>query len=51
MPETTITSDEVEREHLAEVHQVAHWAYLFGVVALGFVAMVLLIAWLGSAAL
>ena len=46
--ELEITEDEVRVEHLQEVNQVAHWAYLFGVLGAGSLAMVLLIAFLGS---
>ena len=48
MSKTEITVDEVEHEHLDEVHQGAQWAYLFGVIAIGAVAMLLLIALLGA---
>jgi hypothetical protein len=37
-------------EHLRQVNERAHWAYLIGVLAGGFVLMILVIAWLGSTA-
>ena len=46
--ETEITAADVEREHLEEVHQRAHWAYMTLVIALGLIAMLLLIAFLGT---
>jgi tetrahydromethanopterin S-methyltransferase subunit G len=49
MPEVEITVDEVEQEHLQRVHQGAQWAYLFGVIAIGLIAMLLLIALMGAA--
>jgi hypothetical protein len=47
--ETTIDVDRVRKEHLAEVDQRVHWLYLIGVLAIGTLAMLLMIAWLGSA--
>ncbi len=40
----------VRDEHLASVHEAAHWLYLFGVLAVGLVLMLVLIAFLGSGA-
>jgi hypothetical protein len=34
--EEHVTAEQVEREHMATVNVRAHWAYLFGVVAIGF---------------
>ena len=48
MCESEITAADVEREHLQEVHQGAHWAYMLAVIALGFLAMLELIAYLGA---
>lgn len=48
MRESEITAADVEREHLQEVHQAAHWAYMLAVIALGLLAMLWLIAYLGS---
>ena len=48
MGESEITAADVEREHLQEVHQGAHWAYMLAVIALGFLAMLGLIAYLGA---
>lgn len=39
MRESEITAADVEREHLQEVHQAAHWAYMLAVIALGLLAM------------
>ena len=47
MSETTITEDKVRKEHLKEVNEAAHWAYLVGVITMAFVLMVGLIALLG----
>ena len=46
--ETEIQQSDVERQHHDEVHTVFHWAYLFGVLLIGFALMVGLIALLGS---
>lgn len=43
-----VDQETVWNEHLREVHVGAHWAYLFGVLAGGFLLMVVLIALLGS---
>jgi predicted CDP-diglyceride synthetase/phosphatidate cytidylyltransferase len=48
--ELTVDVERVRKEHLAEVDQRVHWAYLIGVLAISTVAMLLMIAWLGSAA-
>ncbi len=50
MNEADVTEEHVRKEHLAAVNVPAHWAYLFGVLLGGFGLMVLLIAFLGSAA-
>jgi hypothetical protein len=41
--EKTVDFDRVRREHLKEVQEPAHWAYLGGVLAGGLVLMLLLI--------
>jgi hypothetical protein len=46
--ERNVNVERVRHEHLAEVDQRAHWLYLIGVLAIGTLAMLLLIAWLGS---
>ena len=48
MSEKTIDPEAVRQEHLAEVHQPAHWAYLFGVILGTTLAMLAFIAWLGA---
>jgi hypothetical protein len=48
MRESEITAADVEREHLEDVHQGAHWAYITAVIALGMLAMLGLIAYLAS---
>jgi hypothetical protein len=48
MSELDLTEDDVRDEHLAEVNQPAHWLYLFGVLGLGVVLMIGLIAALGA---
>jgi len=50
MSELDLSEDDVREEHLAEVHQPAQWLYLLGVLGLGLVFMVGLIAALGSGA-
>ena len=42
--ERTVTEDQVREEHLKQVNQAAHWAYLFGVLIGGTLLMILLIA-------
>lgn len=42
--EKTLTEDDVRAEHLGEVNEPAHWAYLFAVLIGGTVLMILLIA-------
>jgi hypothetical protein len=42
--------EEVEAEHLEEVNPAAHWTYLVGVLAISFLLMLALIAWLGASA-
>ncbi len=46
--EMEIRQDDVRREHMDEVHTLAHWAYLVVVLGGGLIVMVLLIALLGS---
>jgi hypothetical protein len=48
--EQTVDVERVRKEHLAEVDQRAHWAYLIGVLAIGTLAMLLIIALLGPTA-
>jgi hypothetical protein len=48
MSEKTIDQDTVRQEHLAEVHEPAHWAYLFGVMLGTTLLMLAFIAWLGA---
>ena len=48
MTEKTIDQAAVRQEHLAEVHQPAHWAYLLGVMLGTTVVMLAFIAWLGA---
>ena len=48
MSERTIDGDRVRDEHLVELSQGAHWAYVFGVLGGGGLLMLLLIAWLGG---
>ena len=48
MSEKTIDAEAVRQEHLAEVHQPAHWAYLFGMLLGATALMLLFIAWLGA---
>ena len=43
-----ITEVRVRNEHLREISQPAHWAYLFGVLIGGLALMVLLMAMLGT---
>jgi uncharacterized membrane protein YdcZ (DUF606 family) len=50
MDEREISVAEVEREHLEEVNQAAHWAYVVGVLGGSFLVMLAFIAWLGSSA-
>jgi hypothetical protein len=50
MRESEITATDVEREHLQEVNQGAHWGYMTAVIMLGLLAMLGLIAYLGSQA-
>jgi hypothetical protein len=45
--ETTITQEQVRKEHMREVNQLAHWAYLLGVIAISFLLMLGLMAVLG----
>ena len=46
--ESTVTEDDVWKEHLRAVHQGRHWAYLLGVLGGSFTIMVTFIAWLGN---
>lgn len=43
MNERDIREHDVEREHLADVNQPAHWLYLLATLGLGLLGMVLLI--------
>lgn len=46
--ELEIDEDDVRAEHLQAVNQAAHWAYLSGVLGLGLLAMIVLIALLDA---
>jgi hypothetical protein len=46
--ETKITEVKVRNEHLREINQPAHWAYLFGVLLGALALMAVLIAILGT---
>ncbi len=48
MSDEKITETKVRNEHLREISQPAHWAYLFGVLIGGLALMLLLMAVLGS---
>jgi hypothetical protein len=48
--ERNITEQDVYKEHMKSVNPAAHWAYLLGVLAVSFIAMVALIALLGGTA-
>ena len=48
--EKTLTEEDVRTEHLGEVNEPAHWAYLFAVLVGGTVLMILYIAALGGGA-
>lgn len=48
MSELDLTEDEVRAEHLQAVNEPAQWAYMIAVIGGGLVAMLLLIAILGS---
>lgn len=48
MSELDLTEDEVRSEHLQAVNVPAQWAYMIAVIGGGLVAMLLLIAILGS---
>jgi hypothetical protein len=50
MAERDVSVEDVEREHLASIHEGAHWAYVAGVLGFSFLAMLVFIAWLGSGA-
>ena len=50
MSERDVDADQVYQEHLAQVHQPAHWAYLALVLIGGAVVMLGFIALLGAAA-
>jgi hypothetical protein len=45
--ETQLTEDDIYKEHQRSVKPAAHWAYLFGVLGGGLLAMLGLIAVLG----
>ena len=42
--EKTLSEDDVRAEHLTEVNEPAHWAYLFAVLIGGTILMIVLIA-------
>lgn len=46
--EKTITEVKVRNEHLREINQPAHWAYLFGVLLGALALMALFMALLGA---
>jgi uncharacterized membrane protein YdcZ (DUF606 family) len=46
--ETTLNEDDVRKEHEKTARPAPHWAYLFGVLGAGFIAMLGLIALLGA---
>jgi hypothetical protein len=46
--ETTLTENDIYKEHQRSVKPMAHWAYLFGVLAAGLLLMLALIAALGA---
>ena len=46
--ETELTEEDIYEEHQREVNPLAHWAYLFGVLAGGLLLMVALIAIFGG---
>ena len=48
MSDEKITAATVRHEHVQEINQPAHWAYLFGVLIGGLALMVLLMAMLGT---
>jgi hypothetical protein len=48
--ERTITEEEVRLEHLAEVRQAVHWAYIAAVLLGGLALMVLFLWALGGSA-
>jgi hypothetical protein len=48
MDEREITTADVERKHLEEVHIGAHSAYVVAVLGISFLTMLAFIAWLGG---
>ena len=46
--EKTLTEDDVRAEHLGEVNEPAHWAYLLAVLVGGTVLMIVLIGLLAG---
>ena len=48
MTEQTVDAEQVRDEHLKEVNEAAHWAYVFVVLVGGTVLMLALIAFLGA---
>ena len=50
MSELNVNEDQVRREHLEEVNAGTQWLYLFGVLLVGFLLMLALIAMLGATA-
>jgi hypothetical protein len=49
MSEKTIDEEAVREEHLQEVNEPAHWAYVAAVLAGSTLLMLVLIAWMGGA--
>jgi hypothetical protein len=48
MSERDIDAEQIREEHLTQVHEGVQWAYLLGVLLLGMLAMLLLIALLDA---
>ena len=48
MSDEKITETKVRNEHLREINEPAHWAYLFGVLIGGIGVMLLLMTLLGA---
>ena len=46
--EKTLSEDDVRTEHLREVNEPAHWAYLFAVLIGGTILMILYIAFMAG---
>ena len=47
--ETTLTENDVRREHMRAVQPGGHWAYLFGVVGMSVLLMIAFMAFLEGA--